>query len=135
MFLALLNQGAYLNNTPIRVSQTTRLDEAIVHIGDMMKEGNPRLTKDRVEEISQLLLRSRRVRMIGTAATDLAYVACGRADLLVNHSSAPWDREAGKLLLLEAGGKALTKLSRNNEKLSLYSNDFLHQEVENLLFS
>jgi myo-inositol-1(or 4)-monophosphatase len=92
-------------------------------------------TIDRVEEISQLLLRSRRVRMIGTAATDLAYVACGRADLLVNHSSAPWDREAGKLLLLEAGGKALTKLSRNNEKLSLYSNDFLHQEVENLLFS
>jgi myo-inositol-1(or 4)-monophosphatase len=134
MFVAIHNQGAYLNKTPISVSKTTRLDNAIVHVGDIMKEGNPKLTQDRIEDLSKLLMQSKRVRMIGTAAADLAYVACGRADLLVNHSSNPWDIEAGKLLLLEAGGKVITKLSKNNEGLSIYSNKFLHQEVENLLF-
>ena len=71
--------------------------------------------------------------MIGTAATDLAYVACGRADILLNHADSPWDIEAGKLLLLEAGGKVTTKLYHNDKILSIYSNGIIHQAVESLL--
>ena len=43
--------------------------------------------------------------MIGTAATDLAFVACGRAEALVVHNALLWDVEVGCFLVTEAGGK------------------------------
>jgi myo-inositol-1(or 4)-monophosphatase len=134
MFTAIQNQGAYLNKESINVSTITHLEEAITHVGDIMKEGDPNITEARIEDVSKLLMHARRIRMIGTAATDLAYVACGRADILVNHATDPWDIEAGKLLVIEAGGKATTKQHHINGILSIYSNGIIHSEVEHLLF-
>jgi myo-inositol-1(or 4)-monophosphatase len=134
MFTAIQNQGAYLNKEPISVSTIAHLEEAITHVGDIMKEGNPTITEARTEDITKLLMHARRIRMIGTAATDLAYVACGRADILVNHAADPWDIEAGKLLVIEAGGKATTKPHHIQGVLSIYSNGIIHSKVENLLF-
>jgi myo-inositol-1(or 4)-monophosphatase len=133
MFTAKQGQGAYLNSTPVNVSTITSMEKAIVHVGDISKEGNPTITDKRLGDIITLVKHSRRIRMIGTAATDLAYIACGRADMLVNHASTPWDMEAGKLLLLEAGGKVTLKRRRNNEILGIYSNGLIHQEAESLL--
>ncbi len=135
MFTAIHNQGAYLNGNHIHVSKTAALEDAIIHAGDIMKEGDLRLTRERLEDISKLIMQARRIRMIGTAATDLAYLASGRADALINHAQTPWDIEAGKLLLLEAGGKITTKQRENNEALLIYSNGAVHEEIENLLFS
>jgi myo-inositol-1(or 4)-monophosphatase len=70
--------------------------------------------------------------MIGTVTSDLAYLACGRADLLVNHAARPWDVEAGKLLLLEAGGKASIQ-ERKDRTISIYSNSIIHQDAESLI--
>ncbi len=135
MFTVIQHQGATLNGTPIKVSQVAHLEEAIIHAGDIMKEGRQDITKERIKDISKLFMQSRRIRMIGTAATDLAYVACGRADMLINHTEGPWDIEAGKLLLIEAGGKVTTKQKHNNGTLSIYSNGIIHDAAENLLFS
>jgi myo-inositol-1(or 4)-monophosphatase len=131
-FTAIQKRGAYLNGSPIKVSQITTLQGAITHAGDIMKEGNSDITSERLKDISKLLVQTRRVRMIGTAATDLAFVACGRADLLIHHAQTPWDIEAGKLLMLEAGGRVTVQQRPNGEKLSIYSNGFIHNEVENL---
>jgi fructose-1,6-bisphosphatase/inositol monophosphatase family enzyme len=73
------------------------------------------------------------LQMIGTAATDLVFVACSRADVLVNHATAPWNIEAGKLILLEARGKATTTRV-HDRTVAIYSNSILHQEIEDLFF-
>src|SRR5436853_3056885 len=103
MFTAIQNQGAYLNGQQINVSQTATLGNAIIHIGDFTKENDPQTSDEGLKDFSKLVTQVRRVRMIGTAAADLAYVSCGRAEALINHATHPWDIEAGKLLLLEAG--------------------------------
>jgi myo-inositol-1(or 4)-monophosphatase len=132
MFTAILGQGAFLNGKHIHVSRTNTLDGAILHLGDFAKGNNQQTTHKRINDTLALTASVYRVRMIGTAATDLAYLACGRADLLVNHAASPWDIEAGKLLILEAGGKASTK-KRENRTIHIYSNGNIHQEAENLL--
>lgn len=132
MFVASKNQGAYLNGKPIHVSTITDLGEAIAHVGDFTKADDSEIIPDRLQELSKLAMQTRRVRMIGTAATDLAYVACGRADILVNHAAHPWDIEAGKLLLQEAGGKATSKLYYGDTSLAIYTNGILHRAVEHL---
>lgn len=133
MFTALQGQGAFLNGTRISVSSIETLNDAIAHVGDFAKDNNVKNTHERLEDISKLATHAQRIRMIGTAATDLAYVACGRADLLVNHATHPWDIEAGKLLVLEAGGKASTWQSHKDATLSIYSNGVIHQSAKNLL--
>lgn len=132
MFTAILGQGAFLNGKHIQVSRTNTLDRAIVHLGDFAKGNDQQAIYERINDTSALIASAYRVRMIGTAATDLAYLACGRADLLVNHAASPWDIEAGKLLILEAGGKASTK-KYENRTIHIYSNSNIHQETENLL--
>jgi myo-inositol-1(or 4)-monophosphatase len=135
MFTAIYGQGACLNGKLINTSKTKRIEEGIIHIGDIMKEGNPNITAERLEDVSKLLTQARRIRMIGTAATDLAYVACGRADALVNHATTPWDIEAGKLLVLEAGGKFTEKQLSDSKQIFIYSNGVIHEATEKLLFS
>lgn len=131
MFTAIKDQGAFLNGKRIQVSNTSTIDEAIAHLGDFTKGNNSQTTHQYVSDILTLATKVSRVRMIGTAATDLAYVACGRADLLVDHATTPWDTEAGKMLLLEAGGKATTK-QIGKRTVNIYSNGRIHQEVEDL---
>jgi isopenicillin-N epimerase len=75
---------------------------------------------DRVKEIRKLANTVERVRMIGTAAVDLAYLACGRADGLVMTSANPWDTNPGKLLVLEAGGQ-VQEIRKNRSKKKLSS--------------
>jgi myo-inositol-1(or 4)-monophosphatase len=135
LFTAIQGQGAYLNGTRIHVSQTATLEAAIVHVGDLTKEDNPQMLQEGLKEISQLTRQARRIRMLGSAAIDLAYTACGRADALINHAQSPWDIEAGKLLLLEAGGTVTTKSSQNHTPLHIYSNSIIHQAVDELLAS
>ncbi len=133
MFLAMQGRGAYLNETPIHVSGIASLSEAIVHIGDFAWDADPEAINERLQVVSILAQHARRIRMIGTAATDLAYLACGRADLLVNHATPSWDTEAGKLLVQEAGGKVTTRYDNNGQILSIYSNGIIHQAAEDLL--
>lgn len=132
MFVAAEQQGAYLNDRPIHVSTIKTLAEAIVHVGDFMKADQVEVIPERLHELSMLAMQVRRVRMMGTAATDLAYVACGRADLLINHAHHPWDIEAGKLLLQEAGGKVTVQQCIHDRPLAIYSNSMIHSEVEQL---
>jgi myo-inositol-1(or 4)-monophosphatase len=132
MFTAIRGQGALLNGKRIQVSLTSTLEKAIAHIGDFAKGNDYQATRERINDTLTLAASVYRVRMIGTAASDLAYLACGRADLLVNHATHPWDIEAGKLLLLEAGGKASIQ-EREDRAISIYSNGIIHQEAEYLI--
>lgn len=102
LFAAERGRGASLNNKPIRVSQTEELSESLIVTGfpyDLRER--PELTRS----LTELLLKARGVRRDGSAAIDMAYVACGRFDGFWEAGLNPWDVAAGYLLIEEAGGQ------------------------------
>ncbi|CAN5763373.1 inositol monophosphatase family protein [soil metagenome] len=102
MFAAEKGKGATLNNKPIRVSQTEHLSESLI------VTGFPYNFKDKenfARHLTDFLLFSRGVRRDGSAAIDMAYVACGRFDGFWEEGLNPWDVAAGVLLIEEAGGR------------------------------
>lgn len=102
LFAAEQGKGAYLNGERIAVSQTTRLAESLVSTGfpSHKRHKNPNIFFYHV-----VTLRSHGVRRAGSAALDLASVACGRYDGFWEFNLNPWDTCAGILLVEEAGGK------------------------------
>jgi myo-inositol-1(or 4)-monophosphatase len=129
MFTAILGQGACLNDHRIHVSPTANLNDAIIHVGDFAKDGNTGDNKKQIHDMAHLADAVGRVRMIGTAAADLAYVACGRADALVVHNALPWDIEVGRLLMIEAGGEFSRFENEPGKSLTICSNSCIHQSL------
>jgi myo-inositol-1(or 4)-monophosphatase len=104
VFHAVRGGGAFLNDAPISVSATDRHDSALLATGFPFKhgKGDPGVYFDLVEEMVHT---THGVRRAGSAALDLAYVACGRVDGFFELGLAPWDVAAGILLVLEGGGR------------------------------
>ncbi|MBB4920790.1 inositol monophosphatase family protein [Streptosporangium saharense] len=96
--------GAHLDGRPIHCGQATDLAEAIVGIGDYAV-GQAADTRNRLRlaVTGELAARVQRVRMFGSAAVDLAWVAQGRIDAAIMLSNKPWDTAAGVLIAREAG--------------------------------
>ena len=91
-----------LGNLPCRVSDRTKLEEAIIFIGFGKDEKSLEIGLPRFKRAS---LKVRKMRMMGSAALGMAYVACGRLDAYVESRISLWDIAAGKLLVEQAGGK------------------------------
>jgi myo-inositol-1(or 4)-monophosphatase len=95
-------QPPLLNGRAIRVSPRANLAEAVVSIGlaktsATIDAGLPLL--------EQMVHRVRKCRMLGSAALDMAYVACGRLDAYLEQGISLWDIAAGSLLVEAAGGR------------------------------
>lgn len=134
LFTAIRGQGAQLNDQPIHVSPTSQLGDSIIHVGDFAKDGNVSDNKERLQDIAQLANAVGRVRMIGTAATDLAFVACGRAEALVVHNALPWDVEVGCLLVTEAGGKVYRFREDKSERyLMICNNEYIYEQLQDVI--
>lgn len=103
LFTASRGAGAQLNERKIRVAE--RKDLA----GVMVTTGFPPRERARIgahlECVRELLAVAEDVRRTGSAALDLAYVACGRSDAYFEAGVKAWDVAAGVLLVREAGGK------------------------------
>lgn len=101
-FSAVAGEGSFLNNTPLVVSQTERIQESILVTGFPYNvHENPKSCIDTFGEILSLGVP---VRRLGSAALDLAYVAAGRFDGFWEVDLQPWDMAAGVLMVGEAGG-------------------------------
>jgi myo-inositol-1(or 4)-monophosphatase len=106
MFLTERGQGAWLLDREqkvrrIHVSKTPKLQEALTATGFPSRK---RHASPNVHFYQEFTLRSHGVRRAGSAALDLAYVACGRLDGFWEFNLNPWDTSAGVLLVEEAGG-------------------------------
>jgi myo-inositol-1(or 4)-monophosphatase len=102
MFTAERGGGAYLNNHRIRVSATSRLESSLLATGfpNRKRGGHPN-----IHFYHQLAMATHGVRRTGSAAMDLAYVACGRLDGFWEFGLSPWDMAGGRLIVTEAGGR------------------------------
>jgi len=104
-FIARKGTGAYLNGTRIRVCEAPGLREAIVGVADFkVGVGSEEENRVHLAVLRRLARESLRVRMLGSAALDLAWLAAGRLNATLMFSNLPWDVTAGLLLVREAGG-------------------------------
>lgn len=101
MFLAEQGRGAFLNDTPVRVSSRLQLDQCVLGL-DMGYVDHMALNA--VTLLATLWPGVQAIRVMGSAALGLAYAASGRVDLYFHHNLAPWDIACGLLLIQEAGG-------------------------------
>ncbi len=103
-FTAIHGSGARLNHEPIAVRQVYDLADAVVATGDYAVSDDAMATNPlRLAITSQLAQRVQRVRMVGSAAIDLTWVAVGRFDASIMLSNRPWDTAAGVIIAREAG--------------------------------
>ncbi len=106
-----------LNGEPIKVSPRAKLSDAMVSVG-MSKTGAT--IKAGIPLLAAYAQRVRKCRLMGSAALDLAYVACGRLDAYIEQSVSLWDVAAGQLLVEAAGGKfQATPREDNPNKISV----------------
>jgi myo-inositol-1(or 4)-monophosphatase len=103
LFTASKGGGAVLNDKKIRVADRKDLTGALLVTGFPPRE-RPRLGPQ-LETLRGLLAEAEDFRRTGSAALDLAYVACGRCDAYFEAGIKPWDIAAGMLLVRESGGR------------------------------
>src|SRR6188474_2055916 len=90
-----------LNGNPVRVSERADLAEAVVSVG-LSKTGVT--IEAGLPLLQEMVHRARKCRLMGSAALDLAYVACGRFDAYIEQGISLWDIAAGWILVETAGG-------------------------------
>ncbi len=110
-------RGAHLDGRPLAVSDRSQLSECVITVGfsktaAAMEQG--------LERFQELASQVRKVRIMGSAALGLAYVATGRLDAYLEGFISLWDIAAGVLLIEEAGGRVdLTNLNDSEDKFSI----------------
>jgi len=133
MFAAEKGSGAFLNGERISVSKVDRLAECLSGTGfpSHKRHKNPNIFFYHV-----ITLRSHGVRRAGSAALDLANVACGRLDAFWEFNLNPWDTAAGVVLVQEAGGK-VTRFDGSpwllDSRETLATNGLVHRELMDLM--
>jgi len=129
LFSAERGKGARLNGRPIHVSRVVDLGESLIATGFPSRK---RHDSPNVHFYQEFTLRSHGVRRAGSAALDLAYVACGRYEAFWEFNLNPWDTAAGALLVEEAGGRMSGFVGgpfRLDSREVLASNGRIHEEL------
>jgi len=136
LFVAHRGKGARLNGKPIRVTRTPKLEGALLATGFPYDRRERRRFYFAFWEA--FMLRTHGVRRTGSAALDLAWVACGRVDAFWEFGLKPWDVAAGSLIVEEAGGQVS---NMDGSRLDLAgsqivaSNRRLHQQMVDTIAS
>jgi myo-inositol-1(or 4)-monophosphatase len=133
MFAAERGRGATLNSRTIRVSQIDGLNNAMLCTGFPY---NVRERPDFARDFTNFTMAAQAVRRDGSAAIDLAYVACGRFDGFWEDGLNAWDTAAGILLIEEARGRVT---NFEDQPLDIYtpkvlaSNGLIHDAMRTVL--
>lgn len=102
-FYAKKGEGAYVNATPLHVSNTTELSRSLVSFGTSPYD-KATLGEKNCETLKQIFFLCEDIRRIGSAAIELAYVAAGRVDIYLERNLKPWDYAAAIIIIEESGG-------------------------------
>ena len=112
---------AMLNGQPIQTSNRDTFEQSILFVGCGKDEAALRTGIERFHKAS---LRARKMRMMGSAALGMAYIACGRLDAYIESRISLWDIAAGQLLVETAGGKVdLTAVAGHPDAWSIVASN------------
>lgn len=135
MFIAQSGKGATLNGKDIKVSSNELLSNGLIAFGTTPYE---RAKADETfEAVKRVYKNCRDLRRAGSAALDIAYVACGRLDGYFELRIQPWDYAAGIIILQEAGGTITDWEGNSLEKLKpssvVATNGSIHSQISELI--
>lgn len=102
LFTGIKNKGSFLNGKPIKVSKTQNLKYSLITTGFPFR--HKQFINDYLRLFRNIFVKVSDLRRAGSAAIDLAYVACGRCDGFFEIGLSPWDIAAGALIIKEAAG-------------------------------
>ncbi len=111
-FYAWESGGAWLNGNAISVSKKKKLNESLIATGFPYTDFT--MIEEYMASLRVMMKKTHGVRRLGSAAIDLAYVACGRYDAFYEYHLKPWDVAAGSVLIKEAGGQICDFKGENN---------------------
>jgi myo-inositol-1(or 4)-monophosphatase len=133
-FYSWKGEKAYLNGNEIKVSEAKTVKDSLIATGfpyydyDCMKEF--------LDSLDFFMRNSHGLRRLGSAATDLAYVACGRFEAFYEYSLSPWDVAAGAFIVNQAGGKVCDFKGGNNyifgREIIASNSHIYHEFLENI---
>ena len=133
MFWAEKGRGAFMNDSPVKVSSSDKLINSVLATGFAclragMKENN-------LAAFCRIAPEIRGIRRYGSAALDLAYTACGKLDGFWELNLKPYDVAAGIIILQEAGGQVTDFKGEANfpEQGIVATNKFIHNELLSLI--
>jgi myo-inositol-1(or 4)-monophosphatase len=133
MFTAVQGQGAFCNGIRMTVGTQESLGDAIVAMGSPPAMESMEMS---LRGVAALMPKVRTIRMLGSAALMLAWVANGRLTCYWEYDLSSWDIAAGALLITEAGGK-FTDLDGNDYTLRTRkicgSNGLIHDQLLDVL--
>ena len=130
-FSAERGRGAFLDGQAINVSSQDELAQALVGTGFSYDAGSRSVQAARIPDV---LPRVRDLRRAGSAAIDLAWLACGRLDGFFEAPMKIWDRAAGEVLISEAGGViSRLRAPTGNDHGVIAANPRLHGALESLV--
>ena len=109
LFTAEAGKGAYLNGTPISVTESLEMSQSLLSFDLGYVDEKAGLALDMVRGLWPGV---QSIRLMGSAALGIAYAAAGRVDLYFHHSLSPWDIVAGLVLVREAGGTIVDRQGR-----------------------
>ncbi len=134
MYCAEKGNGAYLNNSRIRVSKKKKIKDALIVTGG--PKGISKIKDKIFSEYINVSKNVSNVRKFGSAALDMAYVACGRFDGYWQRELNYWDIAAGIIILKEAGGFVdffEADMNAPLKKNILATNSNIHEELRDLI--
>ncbi len=134
LFYTSKGQGAFLNDEKIKVSDSKDIHTSLLVTGFPYNvDKNP---YDCVGSFVKIVQKGIPIRRLGSAALDLAYIACGRFDGFFEAGLNPWDVAAGVLIVEEAGGKN-TQYDGNNFDIYgntiISTNSLIHNQIIEVL--
>jgi len=133
-FYASKNGPAFLNEKEIKVSDKNKLADSLIATGFPYYDFSK--TKKFLESLEYFMRNTHGIRRFGSAATDLAYVACGRFDAFYEYSLNVWDVAAGAFIVERAGGK-VSDFSKGNNYLfgreMVATNSLVYEEFVNVI--
>jgi myo-inositol-1(or 4)-monophosphatase len=129
-FHAITGRNSYLNTSPIHVSKRKLIKDSLIVTGFPYKDDG--VLEQWVSLFTHFIRNSHGIRRLGSAAIDLAYVACGRFEAFYENGLAPWDVAAGAFIVQQADG-AVSDFSGGNNyifgKELVAGNGFVNQEL------
>jgi myo-inositol-1(or 4)-monophosphatase len=126
--------GAFLNDKPIQVSAATSIEDTLIATGLPFYKFTH--ADAYLKILAEYMQHSRGIRRWGSAATDLAYVACGRFDSYFEFNINSYDVAAGILLVREAGGRVTQWLEDGDpvfNRETLATNNHVHEQMQAVL--
>ena len=115
-----------LNGKIVRVSKRAKIEEAVIAMGFSKSQDN--LNKS-LPHLIRLSRRAKKIRILGSAALELVYVASGRLDVYIERTINLWDVAAGSLLLENAGGEFYSMPAPNGKMRMCADNGKLRKKL------